>query len=57
MYFQLFLEKYHLGKCIQENNWEASFKRYNQRPLDQIIDLSSIKVLAGLEKYGINLIQ
>jgi len=47
--------KIYLGKCLQENNWEAILRDINQRPLDQIIDLSSNKqVLAGLEKYGIN---
>ena len=47
--------KIYLGKCLQENNWDAIIRDINQRPLDQIIDLSSnIQVLAGLEKYGIN---
>ena len=47
--------KIFLAKCLQENNWEAILRDINQRPLDQIIDLSSNKkVLAGLEKYGIN---
>ena len=47
--------KIYLGKCLQENNWDAIIRDINQRPLDQIIDLSSNKqVLAGLEKYGVN---
>ena len=46
--------KIYLGKCLQENNWEAIIRDINKRPLDQIIDLSSKKhVLVGLEKYGI----
>ena len=47
--------KIYLGKCLQENNWEAILRDLNQRPLDKILDLSSNKeVLAGLEKYGVN---
>ncbi len=46
--------KIYLGKCLQENNWEAIIRDIKKRPLDQIIDLSSKKqVLIGLEKYGI----
>ena len=46
--------KIYLGKCLQENNWEAILRDINQRPLEQI-DLSSNKqVLAGLAKYGVN---
>ena len=35
--------KIYLGKCLQENNWEAILRDINKRPLDQIIDLSSNK--------------
>ena len=47
--------KIFLGKCLQENNWEAILRDLNLRPLDKIRDLSSKKqILLGLEKYGIN---
>lgn len=47
--------KIFLGKCLQENNWDAIIRDINQRPLDKILDLSSKKqVSAGLEKYGVN---
>jgi len=48
------IRKMHLGKCLEEDNWEAIRKDLNKNPIEGI-DGSATKeeILAILEKYGI----
>ena len=48
------LRKMHLGKCLEENNWEALEKDLDIRPIEGISGKSDrSKILDILEKYGI----
>jgi GDP-L-fucose synthase len=51
------LRKMHLGKCLQEGNWDAIRTDLNQRPIENI-DGSATKqeITTTLEKYGIRTI-
>lgn len=49
------IRKMHLGKCLEENNWEAIRKDLDQRPIEGISgEESSEKILNVLEKYGLS---
>jgi GDP-L-fucose synthase len=52
------IRKMHLGKCLEEDNWEAIRKDLNKNPIEGI-DGSATKeeILAILEKYGIKIQQ
>ena len=48
------LRKMHLGKCLEENNWEAIREDLNKRPIEGISGSNDPdKILAILSKYGI----
>ncbi len=48
------LRKMHLGKCLEENNWEAIHEDLNKRPIEGISGKNqSEEILAILSKYGI----
>lgn len=48
------VRKFHLGKCLEENNWEAIRKDLNKNPIE-LVDGNSSKedILTILNKYGI----
>ncbi len=48
------LRKMYLGKCVEENNWDAIHEDLNKLPIEGISGLQSKDdILAILEKYGI----
>ncbi|WP_167607532.1 GDP-L-fucose synthase family protein [Maribellus sediminis] len=48
------IRKIHLGKCLEENNWEAVRKDLNQRPVEGINGAASEKeILDVLAKYNV----
>jgi len=48
------IRKIHLGKCLEENNWDGLRADLNKRPIEGITGNSSQeKVLQILDKYGI----
>ena len=48
------IRKIHLGKCLEDNNWEAIRKDLNKRPIEDIDGKeSNEKILAILNKYGL----
>ncbi|WP_297090100.1 GDP-L-fucose synthase [uncultured Draconibacterium sp.] len=49
------IRKIHLGKCLEENNWEAIRSDLAKRPIEGV-DGSATKeeILSILEKYGLN---
>lgn len=48
------LRKMHLGKCLEENNWEAIREDLNKRPIERISGSNTNDdILAILSKYGI----
>jgi GDP-L-fucose synthase len=65
------IRKIHLGKCLEEGNWEAIYKDLNQRPIERITgECEKVKVsedektrkrenekkiLTILQKYGISI--
>ena len=59
------IRKIHLGKCLEENNWEALREDLNRRPIEGVSGGGGDEKLRGgedekailkvLEKYGINL--
>jgi GDP-L-fucose synthase len=51
------LRKIHLGKCLEENNWEAITKDLDRNPIE-LIDGSSDHdaIIKILDKYGVRLI-
>lgn len=50
------LRKIYLGKCLEENNWEAIRNDLNKRPIENITgETSTQDILAVLNKYGIQL--
>lgn len=49
------VRKIYLGKCLQENNWEAIEMDLNKRPIEGVYGTSSEEeMLVKLNKYGIN---
>ena len=52
------LRKMHLGKCLEENNWEAIREDLNKRPIEGISGSNNQdEILAILSKYGIRVAQ
>jgi GDP-L-fucose synthase len=50
------LRKMYLGKCLEENNWDAIREDLNKRPIEGIKgDAQEGKIIAILSKYGINI--
>jgi GDP-L-fucose synthase len=50
------IRKFHLGKCLEENNFEAIRKDLNKNPIDGIDgEESREEILKILEKYGIKI--
>lgn len=48
------IRKIHLGKCLQEENWDALKADLNSRPIENINgDSDKSDMLAILEKYGV----
>nr|WP_320059167.1 GDP-L-fucose synthase [uncultured Bacteroides sp.] len=48
------IRKIHLGKCLNEGNWEAICKDLNTRPVEGVSgENKSDEILAILKKYGI----
>ena len=49
------LRKMHLGKCLEENNWDAISEDLNKRPIEGISGINNpIEILTILSKYGIS---
>ncbi|MBV5312545.1 MAG: GDP-L-fucose synthase [Prolixibacteraceae bacterium] len=49
------LRKMYLGKCMEENNWDAIHEDLNKRPIEGISGLGKEDaIIAILSKYGIN---
>ena len=52
------LRKIHIGKCIQESNWDEVRNDLNKRPVEGVNGRASLKEIVDiLSKYGINLIE
>ncbi len=50
------VRKIHLGKCLEENNWEAICDDLNKRPIEGISgDATEKEILEKLSKYGITI--
>jgi len=50
------IRKMHLGKCIEDDNWEAIFKDLNQNPIEGISGTNSKdEIINCLLKYGIKI--
>lgn len=50
------LRKMHLGKCLEENNWDAIRKDLNKRPIEGISgNKHEDEILAIIAKYGIRI--
>jgi len=50
------VRKMHLGKCLEENNWDAIHEDLNKRPIEGISGLSkNEEILSILAKYGIRI--
>jgi len=50
------IRKIHLGKCLEENNWEAIKEDLNNNPIEGINGSSSQEmIIEKLSKYGISL--
>lgn len=50
------LRKMHLGKCLEENNWEAIREDLNKRPIEGISGENTVdEILSILLKYGIRM--
>jgi len=48
------IRKMHLGKCLENNNWDNICKDFNKRPVEGVNGNSSIDAIAGMMgKYGI----
>jgi len=48
------IRKIHLGKCLEENNWDAIRTDLNKRPIEKINGTASEdEILSILSKYGI----
>jgi GDP-L-fucose synthase len=51
------IRKIHLGKCLEENNWEAICLDLNKRPIEDINgENTKEEMLNILSKYGINML-
>jgi len=49
------IRKIHLGKCLEENNWQAIRQDFDRRPVEGVNgNDSENKILEKLNKYGIN---
>lgn len=49
------VRKMHLGKCLEENNWDAIRKDLNKRPIEGISgENNNYEILGILAKYGLN---
>lgn len=49
------VRKMHLGKCLEENNWDAIRKDLNKRPIEGISgENNNDEILGILAKYGLN---
>ena len=49
------IRKIYLGKCIEENNWDALFNDLNKRPIEGISGRNNKNEIIGiLSKYGIS---
>lgn len=52
------IRKIHIGKCLEENNWDAVRKDLNKRPVEGIDGgASQSQILDILSKYGINYVE
>ena len=52
------VRKIHLGKCLEENNWDAICEDLNKRPIEGVDGNATEKeILNKLEKYGIRAIR
>jgi len=52
------LRKIHLGKCMEENNWDAIRDDFNKRPVEEVDGQASREEMIGiLSKYGVSLIE
>ena len=52
--FPALLRKFHLGKCLGNNDWDALRKDLNKSPVEQVNGSASEKeILSVLSKYGI----
>lgn len=55
------VRKMHLGKCLEENNWNAIREDLNKRPIEEISGdgetgkVGEVEILNILEKYGIRI--
>jgi len=50
------IRKIHLGKCLEDNNWDAIRKDLNKNPIENISGTSSeSEILSILEKYGLRI--
>jgi GDP-L-fucose synthase len=50
------IRKMHLGKCLENNDWDSLRKDLKKRPIEGVNDLSSdSEILEKLSKYGIQL--
>lgn len=49
------LRKLYLGKCLEENNWDAIREDLNKRPIEGINEDGEKTILNILEKYGIRI--
>jgi GDP-L-fucose synthase len=48
------MRKIHLGKCLEENNWQAIRKDFDKNPVDGLNgEAEEERILATLEKYGV----
>jgi GDP-L-fucose synthase len=53
--FPALIRKFHLGKCLENNNWEAIKEDLNKRPVNGINGSNSEEeILEILSKYGIS---
>ncbi|MCW3805821.1 GDP-L-fucose synthase family protein [Plebeiibacterium marinum] len=51
------VRKIHLGKCIENNDWDSVRDDLNKRPIEGISgETSKEEILAKLEKYGVGVI-
>jgi GDP-L-fucose synthase len=49
------IRKIHLGKCLEENNWEGIINDFNKRPVEGVDgSANKTQILGVLSKYGIN---
>lgn len=50
------IRKIHLGKCLEDNNWDAVKEDLNKRPIEGVNDNATEKeILEKLQKYGITI--